>query len=63
MRGYIEVYILEIIVAKKVSFCSLDPPMNPPNLPAGDEEVFQLLLPMRVGIMFPDGCDRMNEAL
>ena len=61
LRGCIEVHILEIIVVKKVRLYSLASPTNKPNLPDGDEEVRQPLPPMRVGILFPDGCARMNE--
>ena len=50
-----------MIVAKKVSFFYLDSPTNQPNLPDSDEEVCQALLPMRVGILFPDGCARTNK--
>ena len=49
-------------MARKVRLCSLASPTNRPNLPVGDEEVHKPLLPMRVGIMFPDGLDSMNEA-
>ena len=56
-----EVHIIEIIVAKKVSLFYLASPKNCPNLPAGYEEAFQPLLPKCVGILFLDGCARMNE--
>ena len=51
-RGCIEVHILEIIVAKKVSFYCLASPTNRPNLLSVDEEVCQILLPMHVGIIY-----------
>ena len=49
-------------MAKKVSFYSLASPTNLPNLTIDDEEVLKPLLPMRFGILLPDGCARMNEA-
>ena len=49
-------------MVNKVILCCLASPMNLPNLPAGDEEGFQPLLPMPVGVLFPDGCVGMNEA-
>ena len=48
-------------MAKRVIFCCLSSPTNIPNLLSSDEEVCQLLLQMRVGVILPDGCVRMNE--
>ena len=49
-------------MANRVIFYCLASPTNLSNLISGDEEVCQLLLPMRADIILLYECARMNEA-